>query len=293
MSIKETAEIRPEHRPFIEMGHKIRATLEPGSGVDWDDEMFNRAAELSTQLIQIGTNFGPKTPAEAVKNAGLDVEGFKAIIAKVNGKKESVAEGLADMAQIAEQDHEVQMARAELYKIAKYAIKLHDMLKGVTEAEGIEGWQQAKITKAADYIGSVYHALEYDMLSEPATPSMTPESKAKYLNTLSEKMVQKKTQVSEKKAKPDFLDVDKDGNKKEPMKKALKDKEKKTNEAVVAEKAKSKAQQKFMGMVYAAKKGEKPASKEVAKVAKGMSKADAKDYAQTKHKGKPEHVKKK
>jgi hypothetical protein len=32
--------------------------------------------------------------------------------------------------------------------------------------------------------------------------------------------------LAEKKAKPDFLDVDKDGNKKEPMKKALKDKKK-------------------------------------------------------------------
>jgi hypothetical protein len=63
------------------------------------------------------------------------------------------------------------------------------------------------------------------------------------------------------------------------------------SEARIDEKAKSKAQQKFMGMVYAAKKGEKPASPEVAKVAKGMSKKSAKDYAQTKHKGKPEHVK--
>lgn len=57
------------------------------------------------------------------------------------------------------------------------------------------------------------------------------------------------------------------------------------------EKAKSKAQQKFMGMVYAAKKGEKPASPAVAKAAKGMSKKAAHDYAATKHKGKPEHVK--
>ena len=30
--------------------------------------------------------------------------------------------------------------------------------------------------------------------------------------------------LAEKKSKPDFLDVDKDGDKKEPMKKALKDK---------------------------------------------------------------------
>lgn len=57
------------------------------------------------------------------------------------------------------------------------------------------------------------------------------------------------------------------------------------------EKAKSKAQQKFMGMVYAAKKGEKPASKEVKKVAKGISKKDAKDFAKTKHKGLPKKIK--
>ena len=57
------------------------------------------------------------------------------------------------------------------------------------------------------------------------------------------------------------------------------------------EKAKSKSQQRFMGMVHAAKKGEKPASAEVAKAAKGMSKKAAHDYAATKHKGKPEHVK--
>ncbi len=56
--------------------------------------------------------------------------------------------------------------------------------------------------------------------------------------------------------------------------------------------AKSKAQQKCMGMVHAEKKGEKPASKEVAKVAKGMTKKAAKDFAGTKHKGLPEKVKK-
>ena len=77
--------------------------------------------------------------------------------------KKSIEEGLADLADMAERDHEVQMARADLYKIAKYAIQLHDMMKNVTEADGIEGWQQSKITKAADYMGSVYHALDYDL----------------------------------------------------------------------------------------------------------------------------------
>jgi hypothetical protein len=62
------------------------------------------------------------------------------------------------------------------------------------------------------------------------------------------------------------------------------------SEKQLAEKAVSKQQQKFMGMVHAAQKGKKPASKEVAKVAKGMSKKDVKDFAQTKHKGLPKKV---
>ena len=78
-------------------------------------------------------------------------------------RKQEIEEGLGELADVAERDHEVQMARADLYKLAKYAIKLHEMLKTVSEAEGIEGWQQAKITKAADYLGSVYHSLDYDM----------------------------------------------------------------------------------------------------------------------------------
>ena len=82
----------------------------------------------------------------------------------INKKKgSSIKEGLADLAQVAEQDHEVQMARAELYKLAKYSIKLHEMLKNISEQEGLEGWVQSKITKAADYIGSVYHHLDYDV----------------------------------------------------------------------------------------------------------------------------------
>ena len=56
------------------------------------------------------------------------------------------------------------------------------------------------------------------------------------------------------------------------------------------EKALSRAQQRFMGMVYAAKKGEMPASAEVAKAAAGISKKEAKKFAKTKHKGLPEKV---
>jgi len=60
----------------------------------------------------------------------------------------------------------------------------------------------------------------------------------------------------------------------------------------LTEKAVSKQQQKFMGMVHAMQKGEKVkgASPELKKAAKTMGKKDAKDFAKTKHKGLPQKV---
>ena len=78
-----------------------------------------------------------------------------------------------------EPDHEVQMARSELYRAAKSAIALHEMLKQVTERQGLEGWVQNKITRAADYLETVYDYLDYEMrypseeLMGEATPGMT------------------------------------------------------------------------------------------------------------------------
>lgn len=56
--------------------------------------------------------------------------------------------------------------------------------------------------------------------------------------------------------------------------------------------AQSRAQQRFMGMVHAFKKGDMPdASSAVKKAASSMSDTDAKDFASTKHKGLPPKVK--
>lgn len=59
------------------------------------------------------------------------------------------------------------------------------------------------------------------------------------------------------------------------------------------EKAVSKAQQRFFGMVHAYQKGEMPdASDKIKAVADDMSMKDVEDFAETKHKGLPNHVKK-
>ena len=59
-----------------------------------------------------------------------------------------------------QEDHEGAMAKADLYKLANYSFKL---FKKIEPEAQLEGWVQAKITKAADYIASVYHYLEYEM----------------------------------------------------------------------------------------------------------------------------------
>ena len=59
-----------------------------------------------------------------------------------------------------EHDDEGRMAKADLYKLANYSLKL---FKQLDNSQQLEGWVQAKITKAADYIASVYHYMEYEM----------------------------------------------------------------------------------------------------------------------------------
>lgn len=54
--------------------------------------------------------------------------------------------------------------------------------------------------------------------------------------------------------------------------------------------ATSRAQQRFMGMVLAVKKGAKPMSEKIGEAAKGISLQSAKDFASTKIKKLPEHA---
>ena len=54
------------------------------------------------------------------------------------------------------------MAKQQLYKTAQYAIKLHQM---IGNTDNLEPWIQSKITKAADYMSSIKHYLEYEQVN--------------------------------------------------------------------------------------------------------------------------------
>ena len=213
-----------------------------------------------------------------------------------------------------EYDGEANMAKGQLKTAADAAKELEHILHS---DENIPEWIQAKITLAKEFLE-------------------TSKDVVKTRHDRGEDYVGEA-------AKPDFLDLDKDGDRKESMKKAAKDAKKKSvdegklkdkkqfdavaktgdyyitskgnkviktdsgikhekvhaadkdddlDESIVQEKAVSKQQQKFMGMVHAVQKGKmKAPSKEIAKVAKGMTKKAAHDFAATKHKGLPTKVK--
>lgn len=57
-------------------------------------------------------------------------------------------------------DHEVEMARSDLYQSAKNAKQIYDMIESLSEDQGLEGWVQEKIIKAADYLNTVREYLE-------------------------------------------------------------------------------------------------------------------------------------
>ena len=59
-----------------------------------------------------------------------------------------------------EYDQEGYMTKSELYKIGKYALELHDMIEN---DDNLPEWMQSKISKMAQMISDVKHALEYDM----------------------------------------------------------------------------------------------------------------------------------
>ena len=72
-------------------------------------------------------------------------------------------------------DREGRMAKRQLSHIAEYAHDLSQMLEDETQ---LEAWVQSKLTKAADYIKTVKHYVEYGMEEDAydqVMPNMEPE----------------------------------------------------------------------------------------------------------------------
>jgi hypothetical protein len=89
-------------------------------------------------------------------------------------------------------DEEGAMADSQMYKVHQYSRELMDMIDDEMQ---LPSWVQAKLTKVADYMGAVKHFLEGEMALKEAEQGLSVTEQ-------------------EEKQKPDFLDFDKDGDKK-------------------------------------------------------------------------------
>jgi hypothetical protein len=63
-------------------------------------------------------------------------------------------------------DHEVEMAKSDLFSAAKNAKQVYEMIADISEEEGLEGWVQEKIIKANDYLNTIREYLEGKQLQE-------------------------------------------------------------------------------------------------------------------------------
>ena len=81
-------------------------------------------------------------------------------------------------------DYEGGMAKSQMLKMKKYANALCDMIEDESQ---LEAWVQSKITKASDYMSSVYHYLDYQRskmdeinIEDPGAESRFFDRKKKY-----------------------------------------------------------------------------------------------------------------
>jgi len=154
---KKLANLKEDRQGFVKAA-KIAFKMSENTEMKLDNLEENRLG--FSDIEKFGKEMASKIDMEARRRGSADMEPGKADelrykIAKEMGLVESaLTEGVLD-----DTDEDGWMAKSQLYKTAKYAIKLHGM---ISDTDNLEPWVQAKITKASDYLSAVKHYMEYE-----------------------------------------------------------------------------------------------------------------------------------
>lgn len=119
----------------------------------------------------MAVSFNKEFILEAIQEVLAEAETVKKVIGPkggsiaqaVSAEEEAELKKAGAKIEPMEEDHhenpndDSDMAKSQLYAIAKYAIELLQMIK---DGDPLDAWVQAKITKASDYIDAVQHYLE-------------------------------------------------------------------------------------------------------------------------------------
>jgi hypothetical protein len=126
-------------------GQKDVAEGSNSSPFNQEQNLRNKSNKELADIIQLWNRALEKNPEDKIAREQLGL--IKMIRSERIGKKNM------------SEDHEIQMASSELQSIAKNAVNLLDLVRRYSEREGLQAWQQSKITRAADYLNSVLQSI--------------------------------------------------------------------------------------------------------------------------------------
>jgi len=138
------------NKPFYEQEESETEKKKPKKDFG---KMFQKKVDQSNKAKK---DTEEKVKAHTVKEDEIVEQDLILVPGQIKGKDKSFIPHEKDR-----RDHEVEMARSELFAAAKDAQRIYAMLKNRTEDEGLMGWQQSYITLAADYLNSVADSLEH------------------------------------------------------------------------------------------------------------------------------------
>lgn len=156
---------KPEKAPKVTKGKKYANVISEGKMKDLAYDIQNLDAgnfmkkygqpkEYYTKKLG-----NPPPQTKPVSEAELQEDDLILVPGQIRKKDKSFTPHDKDR-----RDHEVEMARKELYAAAKDAMRIFKQIKHRSEDEGLMAWQQSYITLASDYLNSVA-----DSLAEPAS----------------------------------------------------------------------------------------------------------------------------
>jgi len=126
---------------------KIKRKSDGGVG----DDFFNHHAHHSGPHLK---GKGAEHSTYDFDDNNYDVEGG------LQKRKDKQKRGYEPVKEL--KDHEGQMAKSQLERSMKYSKMIYKMIQNVDKGKGVEfpAWVQSKLTKAEDYLQSVYNYLD-------------------------------------------------------------------------------------------------------------------------------------
>ena len=210
--------------------HKGDRKVNAKEGLDSDGVMMTRPTNCSSESIEHGEQ------AEYNDEAGMTKDSLHTIVRHAKELEHALRsnENMPEWVQ-----EKIGQIKGMMSSVTDYIISTHERdAEQHAGQEGITMVPEKAVSKAQRKFMGMAHAIQKGERIKGASPelkkvakTMKPSDTHDFAVT-KEKGLPKKVKKTEEGAKPDFLDVDKDGNKKETFKKAVADKKDKKEDKV-------------------------------------------------------------